>query len=70
MGIEGTVLAIILVLGGLAVLGPVGSRLALSDMPQRNLPDNRDLVAARNRHARRRFSRNWPEERRGQFLHH
>ncbi|MCB1187664.1 hypothetical protein KDL29_10915 [bacterium] len=68
MGIEGTILAIIVVIGGLAVLGPVGNRIAVSELPQRNLPDNRDIIAARNRHARKRFSRNWPEERRSQFL--
>ena len=67
MGIEIIILTSILLLGGLALLAPVGSRLAVSDMPQPLLPDNREMIAARNRHARRRFSRNWPQTRRSQF---
>lgn len=68
MSLETIILATILLLGGLAVFGPLAGRMALSELPQRALPDNREMINARNRHARRRFSRNWPEERRSQFL--
>jgi hypothetical protein len=68
MNMEGLILAIVLLLGGLAILGPMGSGMRLPTAEQPVNVDNREISAARNRYARIRFSRNWPQRRRSQFL--
>lgn len=68
MGIEGLLMTGILLLGTLALLGPMGHQRVSSELQDRGLPDNREIGVARNRYARIRFSRNWPQTRRSQFL--
>ena len=67
MSIEGLLMTGILLLGSLALLGPLAQRRESPQVQEHGLPDNRDLISARNQHARRRFSRSWPVERRSQF---
>ncbi len=61
-------LGIILAIGGLALLGPVGWRNGFPEEVLRGRFDNRELTAARRAYRRTRFLRNWPVERRRQLL--